>query len=319
MKIVSKDELWKGAIEDFADSFIKYFYPSFSHLIDWNKKIEFLDSELPRLSRGLRKGKRIADKLLRVFLKDGTEKWFLIHVEVQSQPDKDLQKRMFTMYYRIKDKYDVDVAAMAILAYNQSKEASLFKESFWDTELTFKYKTYNLVKEVEMGNVDHENIFSLIVQSVYVDMKYAEDEARKFEEKMKLVQNFFGRKVNHEEYGEILNFITTFIRLKNSILTEEINSFIYKKSNSKSMGITEVIRTAYEKEVQKKDRIIAKKVEALLKKEEALLKEREALAKKDEALVLRSYKNGISIQLIENITNLSSKEVKTILKRAKLI
>jgi hypothetical protein len=237
--------LWKGAIEDFADSFIKYFYPSFSHLIDWNKKIEFLDSELPRLSRGLRKGKRIADKLLRVFLKDGTEKWFLIHVEVQSQSDKDLQKRMFTMYYRIIDKYDVDVAALAILAYNQAKETSVFKESFWDTELTFKYKTYNLVKEVEKGYIDHENIFSLIVQSVYVDIKYGEDEEKKFEEKMKLLENFFGRKVNHEEYGEILNFITTFIRLKNTVYTEKVNQYNDTKLNSKSMGIKEVIRTAY--------------------------------------------------------------------------
>jgi hypothetical protein len=92
------------------------------------------------------------------------------------------------------------------------------------------------------------------------------------------------------------------------------------------MGINEVIRTAYEKEVQKKDRIIAKKEEALskerealLKKDEALLKEREALLKKDEDTVVRSYKNGISIPLIVNITNLTTKEVKAILKKAKLI
>ncbi|MFM2394038.1 MAG: hypothetical protein RLZZ546_2020, partial [Bacteroidota bacterium] len=52
MEQISKDELWKGAIEDFADSFIKYFYPNYIHLIDWKKEIEFLDSELPRLSRG---------------------------------------------------------------------------------------------------------------------------------------------------------------------------------------------------------------------------------------------------------------------------
>ncbi|MFM2392818.1 MAG: hypothetical protein RLZZ546_800, partial [Bacteroidota bacterium] len=314
MEQISKDELWKGAIEDFADSFIKYFYPNYIHLIDWKKEIEFLDSELPRLSRGLRKGKRIADKLLKVYLKDGTEKWFLIHIEVQSQSDKDLQKRMFTMYYRIKDKYDVDVAAMVILAYNEAKETSVFKESFWDTELIFKYKTYNLAKEVEKGNIDYENIFSIIVQSVYIDLKYTVDEEKKFDEKMKLLEDFFGRRINDEEYGEILNFISTFIRFKTDSLAKKINQYINIKTNYKSMGINEVIRTAYEKEVQKKVRIIAKKDEALskerealLKKEEALLKKDEALLKKDEDTVVRSYKNGISIPLIVNITNLTTK------------
>jgi hypothetical protein len=164
---------------------------------------------------------------------------------------------------------------------------------------------------------------------------------------MKLLEDFFGRRINDEEYGEILNFISTFIRFKTDSLAKKINQYINIKTNYKSMGINEVIRTAYEKEVQKKDRIIAKKEEALskkdealskkdealskerealLKKDEALSKEREALLKKDEALlkkdedtVVRSYKNGISIPLIVNITNLTTKEVKAILKKAKLI
>jgi hypothetical protein len=63
MQSISKDELWKGAIEDFADSFIKYFYPSYVHLIDWKRKVEFLDFELPKIARGLRKGKRITKRI----------------------------------------------------------------------------------------------------------------------------------------------------------------------------------------------------------------------------------------------------------------
>ncbi len=99
MEYISKDELWKGAIEDCIVPFIHYFYRDYVHLIDWSRKIEFLDTELNNIIRGIGRGKRTADKLVKVHLLNGEEKWFLIHVEVQSQPDNTLNSRMFTMYY----------------------------------------------------------------------------------------------------------------------------------------------------------------------------------------------------------------------------
>jgi len=55
------------------------------------------------------------DKLVKVFLKDGSEKYILVHVEVQSHKGKgDLSARMFTYFYRVKDKYGVPITAIAI-------------------------------------------------------------------------------------------------------------------------------------------------------------------------------------------------------------
>ncbi len=50
---ISKDDLWKGAIEDFIGPFIEYFYPDYVHLIDWTRPIQFLDTELSRIVKGL--------------------------------------------------------------------------------------------------------------------------------------------------------------------------------------------------------------------------------------------------------------------------
>ncbi len=329
---ISKDELWKGAIEDFIIPFLYFFFPTHAYEIDWSREIQFLDTELSRIVIGLKKGKRTADKLVKVFLKDGDEKWFLIHVEVQSQEDKNLQHRMFTMYYRIRDKYNVDVTALAILAYNGAKETGLYKHSFWGTEFTFKFNTYNIIEQVEKGLIDNTNLFSLVIKSVYTDLSYGENESEKYNRKIKILENFLKRKPTQKEYQRMMNFILMFVRLNNNF-NQEIDKFVIKKANSKNMGISELIKTAYEKEVKKRDTIIArteqdllkkdeallKKDEALLKKDEDLLKKDEALLKKDEETVCRSYKNGIDIPMIANITNLSKKEVKAILKKALLI
>jgi hypothetical protein len=51
-------------------------------------------------------GRRLADKLAQVWLRDGADAWVLVHVEVQGQEERAFAKRMFTYYYRILDRYD---------------------------------------------------------------------------------------------------------------------------------------------------------------------------------------------------------------------
>jgi hypothetical protein len=119
-----------------------------------------------------------------------------------------------------------------------------------------------------------------------------------------------------------LNFISFFIRLKEDEFEKEYNDKLNLKINDKHMGVNEVIKEAFNKELEKKDRIIAKKDKALIAKDEALSAKDEALSAKDEALtakdekiVVRSFKSGIDIKMIVNITNLTTKEVKSILKK----
>ena len=39
---------------------------------------------------------KMADKLFKVWPKDGVELWLLIHVEVQNQPDEQFGERMYS-------------------------------------------------------------------------------------------------------------------------------------------------------------------------------------------------------------------------------
>ena len=55
--------------------------------IDWTKGFDFLDSELQQVTREAETGKRIVDKLVKVYLRNGKENWILIHIEIQNQKE----------------------------------------------------------------------------------------------------------------------------------------------------------------------------------------------------------------------------------------
>ncbi|MBS3780649.1 MAG: plasmid pRiA4b ORF-3 family protein [Desulfovermiculus sp.] len=46
------------------------------------------------------------------------EIWFLVHIEIQAQPQSGFEKRMFVYNYRIFDLYDHEVVSLAVLADN---------------------------------------------------------------------------------------------------------------------------------------------------------------------------------------------------------
>ena len=66
---------------------------------------EFLDKELAELDPqpDEEKDSRFADKLVKVYHRDGVEEWVLLHVEVQGDTkDRDaFAERMFTYFYYV--------------------------------------------------------------------------------------------------------------------------------------------------------------------------------------------------------------------------
>lgn len=93
--MVDKDTLWKGIIEDLIEDFLHFFFPEYVDQIDFERGFAFLDKELEQLSPQSESIRRHADKLIKAYLKDGTEQWFLIHVEVQGYADEHFALRMF--------------------------------------------------------------------------------------------------------------------------------------------------------------------------------------------------------------------------------
>jgi hypothetical protein len=109
------DSPWKQMLQLYFQDFMQFFFPQAHVLIDWSRGFVFLDQELQQVVRDAELGKRLIDKLVKIYRIGGEEEWLLIHVEVQSQEETDFPKRMFVYNYRIFDRYNRSVASCAVL------------------------------------------------------------------------------------------------------------------------------------------------------------------------------------------------------------
>jgi hypothetical protein len=110
------DSPWKEVLDRYFQAFLAFFFPQAHADIDWSRGYETLDKELQRLVRAGEQGRRIVDKLVKVWLTSGEETWLLIHVEVQAWRERDFARRMHVYNYRIFDHYGREVISLAVLA-----------------------------------------------------------------------------------------------------------------------------------------------------------------------------------------------------------
>ena len=114
------DSPWKLILDNYFEEFVGFFFPKAHAQIDWKKRHESLDKELQQVVRDAELGKRLVDKLIKVWLKDGEEAWVLLHIEIQSQEESGFAERMWVYYYRIYDRYKRRVASLAVLGDERS-------------------------------------------------------------------------------------------------------------------------------------------------------------------------------------------------------
>ena len=110
------DSPWKEIIEDFFPRFLEFFFLEAYKVIDWKQPYEFLDKELQQLEPDAEIGKRLVDKVAKVWLHNGEQAWVLVHVEVQGQYDSQFTQRMYTYNYRLFDRHQKRVISLAVLA-----------------------------------------------------------------------------------------------------------------------------------------------------------------------------------------------------------
>lgn len=116
MKRTDFDSPWKNVMYHFLRAFMEFCLPNAAMDIDWSKDYVSLDKELNAIGRQQAVGKRIADTLFKVWLKNGEEVWLLLHIEIQASEETHFPERMYVYNYRIFDRYKKPIISVAILA-----------------------------------------------------------------------------------------------------------------------------------------------------------------------------------------------------------
>ncbi|GIW72692.1 MAG: hypothetical protein KatS3mg102_2234 [Planctomycetota bacterium] len=110
------DSPWKEAITHLLFEFLAFFFPKVHDEVDTAQPYQVLDKELRRLSPRAQVRGRLVDVLCRVALRSGEERWLLIHIEVQAEPDPRFLERVFSYSYRIYDRYGRMPETLVVLA-----------------------------------------------------------------------------------------------------------------------------------------------------------------------------------------------------------
>jgi hypothetical protein len=244
--MVSKDILWKGIIEDLFDDFLWYFFPTLASQVDFTRPFEFLDKELDALLPEAKVGSRRADKLVKVFTKQGKAHFVLLHIEVQGYEDKNFAWRMFNYFYRIMERWKAEVTALAIFTDDLPNYLPTeYVYDFEGTHLVYQFNTFKVLHKTEQDLEVAGNPFSIVMKVAQkaLDKKQIADKKQlvwKVELTKELYQAGYS-KTKIQQIFDFLRFYVSFNTKSNTTLFDTTIEPITKPT--KPMGIREAIET----------------------------------------------------------------------------
>jgi hypothetical protein len=245
------DEAWKALLQVYFGDFLDFFFPDLGRELE-RGRYDFLDGELQSLSRRIRTGKRIADRLVRVFLRQGGETWLLVHLEIQGKAEAWFEERLFIYSYRIYDRYRMDVVTLAVLTDDEKGfRPCRFEMGRFGSRHCFEFPSVKLydyrdrVEELEKST----NPFAVVVLA-YLRLHQTKMRRReRLEWKIALATGLDEKGFTEDTRNDLLNFIDWLLALPEP-LEIEFGDAMKKHEEEKNMAYV----TSFERIALKKGR-----------------------------------------------------------------
>jgi hypothetical protein len=309
---VDYDGLWKKLIYELFEEFVLFFLPDLFEEIDFTRDPDFLQQELFKEIIDEKKGRNVADQIIKVFLKSGEEKWLLIHIEVQGESEPDFSRRMFRYYYRIFDRYNRDIVAIALFTNSSEKpHSNIYQRSTHGTTITYTYNTYQFSDHNEEELIHSNNPFALAVLAGKYAYETKQNDQKRFSFKRKIFQLAIEKYDMHQAESRIfLAALFYFIdyllkipdeltrKLRNEItISEEEIELIYLDRKNPPPTLTSL----GELKREWKEEGIKKGIQKGIKKGDE---------ERQRKVARKMLKEGFSVEVIERLTELSEEEIK---------
>jgi hypothetical protein len=210
------DSPWKDILEAYFEDFMRFFFPTIHADIDWSRGYDFLDQELNQVVRDAELGKRLADKLVKVWKRSGEETWVLAHIEIQSQEEGPFSERMFVYYYRLRDKYHQKISSLAILGdERETWRPQPFREELWGCEVLFRFPIIKLLDyELRWPELEaSQNPFAIAVMTHLKTKETRNDAVARQEWKFRLMRRLYEQGYGRQDILNLFRFIDWMMEL----------------------------------------------------------------------------------------------------------
>ncbi len=254
---LDQDNAWKEMLDRHFPEFMEFFFAKIHAAINWSRQPVFLDKELAKLGPRHEKGKRLADKLAKVWLKTGQPLFVALHSEIQGQPAAEFNERMYVYNYRIKDRYDCPVVSLGVITGEPGQiELGRYETGLWGCELVFKFPVVRLAdwrgREAEL--LASKNPFALVVLAHLKVMEAGGDVSQKYLVKRELILLLRERGYSARARYSLLRFLDWLIRLPEG-LEQKLDTEVEKITGGKRMPYV----TSWERRGEKRGRKEGKK------------------------------------------------------------
>jgi predicted transposase/invertase (TIGR01784 family) len=175
-------------------------------------------------------GKKMADRLVKVYLKDGRENWILVHLEVQGYYEVEFSSRMFKYFYRIYDKYNKKIVALAIFTEDRENyKPNSFDYDFHGTKLNYEYNSYKILEQREEELLKLNNPFAMVILAGLYTLKSKGQDELRYNFKKKLFRLLIDRGYSRRKIYNIFEFLDGILFLPNDLelkFRDDINNNI---------------------------------------------------------------------------------------------
>jgi hypothetical protein len=248
------DSPWKDALQAYLPAFMLFFFPDIHADIDWTRGYVSLDKEFQQLLRKAKIGKRLADKLFKVWLKNGEECWLLIHVEIQGGYEKTFPERMFEYHVAIRKMYNHKSVGLAVLCDdNVNWKPTRYEYDQWGCGLTFTYRVAKLLELLpRMAELESsDNPIAAIVCAHLQAMQTRDDPASRKHLKLRLMKGLLQRSWTNDEIRELFRLIDWIMTLPDDLDDAFLAEFLEFETRENMPYVTTFERAGIAKGLRK--------------------------------------------------------------------
>ena len=221
--VIDHDRLFKELIATFFVEFIQLFFPEIINYLELNQ-ITFLDKEV---FTDVTEGEKYESDLVAQVQFRGQSSFFLIHLEAQSSSQPEFNRRMFTYFARLHQKFALPVYPIVIFSYDRPQKEAIrqYKIEFPDLKvLEFNYQVVQLNRLNWRDFLDQDNP---VAAALMAKMKIADRYRAKV--KAQCLRLLVTLRLDAARMQLISGFVDTYLNLNSSEEIEfqqEISTFI---------------------------------------------------------------------------------------------
>ncbi|HLZ89010.1 MAG TPA: hypothetical protein VKQ52_17265 [Puia sp.] len=248
MKQRKSDILWKVIMEEVFSDLLRFIFSDADQVYDMERGFEYLDKELAEMhpQPDEETDTRFADKLVKVYHRDGEEEWVLLHIEIQGDTTKrgEFSQRMYEYFYRIRDRYRRPVSAIAVFIGKNGRDMpGRYTYEYRQTRLTYEYLAFSILDFSDEALDKSNNPFAqvlLVAKTALLEGKIPEVDL--FELKLLIANRLQEKGFGRVKTTAILNFLRNYVLFDNPEMNRKFDEQIRSNDKYNAMNTIEYIR-----------------------------------------------------------------------------